>query len=58
MVVVVEFPAASHPPILYPAAVVAGAKSARAGDFVMFLQGETAQSMFDTAGFARVEGNP
>ncbi|SFL19578.1 molybdate transport system substrate-binding protein [Shimia haliotis] len=56
--VVVEFPAAFHPPILYPAAVVADAKSDRAGDFVMFLQSETAQAMFDKAGFAPVEVNP
>ncbi len=42
----------SHPPIVYPAAVVKGAKSAEAARrFLAFLRSEKAQAIFERAGF-------
>ncbi|RDE07204.1 molybdate ABC transporter substrate-binding protein [Sphingomonas aracearum] len=48
--VVGVFPAASHPPIVYPAALVKGAAPQAAG-FLRFLQGAHAQAAFARFGF-------
>jgi len=48
--VVARFPRASHPPIRYPAARVAGAPEA-AGEFLELLAGASAQPMWRAAGF-------
>ena len=50
--VVDRFPAATHAPILYPAAATAGAGT-EAVAFLRFLQGEVARALFDRAGFGR-----
>jgi molybdate transport system substrate-binding protein len=44
------FPESSHPPIVYPAAVVRDAK-AGAGQFVQFLSGTAARALFARDGF-------
>ena len=49
--IVGRFPAGTHPPILYPAAVTAEAKPG-AGEFLDYLQGEAAGQVFRNAGFA------
>ena len=48
--IVAEFPAGSHDPITYPAAVTAGAHEGAAG-FVKFLQSKAAQAIFHKYGF-------
>jgi molybdate transport system substrate-binding protein len=48
--VVGEFPAASHPPIVYPAALTTGARAA-AAPFLQYLSGATARARFEAAGF-------
>lgn len=50
--VVGTFPAMSHPPIAYPAAVTAAATHAQAGAFLEFLRGEAASRIFQARGFA------
>lgn len=46
------FPAGSHPAIVYPAAVVAGARHAReAGEFLEYCRGAEAMEVFAAAGF-------
>lgn len=45
------FPAASHPRIVYPAALVAGTKNPRAGAFLSFLSGPEAGAVFRKYGF-------
>jgi molybdate transport system substrate-binding protein len=50
--VVAEFPADSHAPIIYPAAVTAEATSAAADAFMAFLRSETAAGLFQAEGFA------
>jgi molybdate transport system substrate-binding protein len=50
--VVDTFPASSHEPIRYPAAVTAGAGADAAG-FLAFLTSEPARALFDKAGFGR-----
>lgn len=54
--VVGTFPASSHPPILYPAAVVAASKSGDARAFVEYLASERAQQVFRRHGFGPPEG--
>ncbi|MBO9497839.1 MAG: molybdate ABC transporter substrate-binding protein [Novosphingobium sp.] len=51
--VVATFPDSSHPPILYPAAVLKAAKSADAQPFLEFLHGEAAQAIFARHGFSQ-----
>jgi molybdate transport system substrate-binding protein len=46
------FPAGSHPPIVYPAAVTAQARPA-AGQFIDFLQSPAAQNAFEKYGFQK-----
>lgn len=46
------FPAASHPPVVYPAAAVKGAKHESAGaEFVAYCRGPVAQEIFRQYGF-------
>lgn len=49
--VVALFPADSHPPILYPGAIVRGRDSPAARGFLTFLQGAAAQQVFARHGF-------
>lgn len=49
--VVGVFPAASHPPIVYPGAVLAGSRNNTAGSFLGFLQGPEASAVFRKYGF-------
>ncbi len=53
LAVAAEFPADSHDPILYPAAVVADNDSAEARGFLAFLQTQPAQDVFRHYGFSR-----
>ena len=46
-----RFPAASHPPIRYPAAVLARSDSALARNFLAFLRGPEARAAFARQGF-------
>ena len=46
------FPMDSHPPIVYPVAVVAGAKSDAAGRFLDFLKSAEARTIFEKYGFS------
>jgi len=50
--VVDTFPAASHPPIVYPAALVANGKSIAAKAFLDYLQSPPAQIVWKRSGFA------
>lgn len=45
------FPLESHPPIVYPVAVVAGRKSKLSGLFIDFLKGPEARAVFEKYGF-------
>lgn len=49
--VVATFPADSHKPIVYPAAVVKGAKAKDAGKFLEALSAEPATKVFEAQGF-------
>lgn len=49
--VIGTFPADSHPPIVYPAAVTAQSKSALAEDFLTFLTSDTARALWGGFGF-------
>jgi molybdate transport system substrate-binding protein len=55
--VVGEFPAASHPPIVYPAALTRGARPAAAA-FLQYLSGAAARARFEAAGFSVLPGAP
>lgn len=50
--VAAEFPAESHSPITYPAAVIAGKSGAPARTFLEFLTAPEAEAVFDSAGFS------
>ncbi|MFT3987638.1 molybdate ABC transporter substrate-binding protein [Aestuariivirga sp.] len=45
------FPEDSHPPIVYPVAVIAASKNPDAAEFVKYLQGAKAQALFKDQGF-------
>lgn len=45
------FPANSHPPIVYPAAVTASSTHAQASAYLAFLRGPAAKAVFEKAGF-------
>ncbi len=45
------FPADTHPPIVYPAAITAAARSAAAGGFLQFLGSAEAKPVFEKYGF-------
>ena len=49
--VVAVFPAASHPPILYPVALTAAAQNPAAAKFVDFLRSPAARVIFEKQGF-------
>jgi molybdate transport system substrate-binding protein len=49
--IVDTFPAGSHPPIVYPAALVKGARPGTAA-FLKFLSSEKARAVFEKAGFS------
>lgn len=49
--VVGTLPAASHPPIVYPGAVLAASRNGAAGGFLGFLQGPEASAVFRKYGF-------
>jgi len=51
VMVVWRFPASSHPPIRYPAAVLASSTSADAAGFLAFLSGQEARRIFTAHGF-------
>jgi molybdate transport system substrate-binding protein len=53
--VVATFPANTHEPIVYPAALVKGAKPAAAA-FLNYLEGPQARGAFERAGFTVVDG--
>lgn len=46
------FPESSHPPIVYPAAVVAGRRSPAADRFITLLQSPEARAVFEKYGFS------
>ena len=50
------FPDASHPRIVYPAALVAGANGKRGADFLKFVQSPTASAIFRRYGFGVLAG--
>lgn len=50
--IVDTFPEASHPPIVYPAAVTAASRSSRARAFVEFLRSPAGVALFTAHGFA------
>jgi len=52
---VATFPAGSHPPILYPAALVAGRHKSEGVEFLHFLQSPEAAAVFRRFGFERAE---
>lgn len=53
--VVGAFPTSSHPPIIYPVARVAGAKSAAADAFLAYLKSSAAREIFKARGFKVLE---
>jgi molybdate transport system substrate-binding protein len=50
------FPAASHPPIVYPVALIAGHDDEAARAFFAYLQGPQAANVFLSAGFSVIGG--
>jgi molybdate transport system substrate-binding protein len=50
--VVAQFPADTHPPIIYPAALTAGARHAAAPAFLAFLKSKAARAVFEKYGFS------
>jgi len=53
--VVGAFPAGTHPPIVYPAAITAAAKSTGAASLLQFLGSATAKPVFEKYGFTVLE---
>lgn len=49
--IVGAFPEDSHPPIVYPAAAIAGRDNPLASDFLAFLRSDTARAAFERQGF-------
>ena len=49
--IVARFPADSHPPIVYPAALTAAAKSPAAPKFLAFLRSDAGRAVFEKHGF-------
>jgi molybdate transport system substrate-binding protein len=52
--IVATFPPDSHPPIIYPFAVAADAKSDKAKQFLDFLKGPEARRAFEAQGFSMI----
>jgi molybdate transport system substrate-binding protein len=53
--IVGAFPASSHPPIVYPLAVVARSANPASASYVAFLQSSSARPFFEKQGFAVLE---
>ncbi len=53
--VVGDFPQDSHPPIVYPVAIMADSTHPEAADLAAFLQSETAGAIFERFGFTLLE---
>ena len=53
--VVATFPADSHPPIIYPVAILADSKSAEADAFLGYLSSDAAKPLFEKQGFTVIE---
>lgn len=53
--VIATFPADSHPPITYPAALTAQGDSPQAQDFLTFLSSDTARAIWQAAGFTTLD---
>ena len=53
--VIATFPADSHPPIPYPAALTAQSDSPQAQDFLTFLSSDTARAIWQAAGFTTLD---
>lgn len=53
--VVARFPAASHPPIRYPAAIIAASANPDAAPFLDFLNSDEARRIFEARGFTAPE---
>lgn len=49
--VIGQFPAGSHPKIIYPVGIIAASKNKNAAAFVTYLQGAKAQAIFKEQGF-------
>lgn len=49
--IIATFPEASHPPVLYPAAIVRDSKNPLGSRFLAFLQGPAARAVFERHGF-------
>jgi molybdate transport system substrate-binding protein len=49
--IVGEFPSSLHPAIVYPAAIVAGSRSAGAAPFLQFVRSAEARAMWQRHGF-------
>lgn len=56
--IVGTFPPESHPPIVYPVAIVAEADTAEARDFLTYLTSDTARDQFRAFGFGLAGGHP
>lgn len=50
--VVGRFPRETHPPVVYPAALVGGSAHSDAATFLKFLQSDTARDVFEAQGFS------
>jgi len=56
--VVGTFPDGSHKPIVYPAALVAGSKNAKADEFLHYLASPEARAIFEKHGFTALAARP
>lgn len=56
--IVGTFPPESHPPIVYPVAILAEADTAEARDFLTYLTSDTARDQFRAFGFGLAGGHP
>jgi molybdate transport system substrate-binding protein len=54
--IVGEFPADSHPPVIYPIAAVAGSSNPAVAPYVDYLQGPGARTAFEKQGFRVLSG--
>ncbi|MFN7104742.1 MAG: molybdate ABC transporter substrate-binding protein [Pseudorhizobium sp.] len=56
--IVGTFPEDSHPPIIYPIALLRTADNPAAGDYLAFLRSEEARQFFEAEGFAVLASDP
>jgi molybdate transport system substrate-binding protein len=49
--IVAVFPEETHPPVVYPIALIAASKSAGAAKFLSFLESAAAKPIFEKQGF-------